>query len=354
MYRVGIIGCGGQGRAHAKEWELLENCEVVAVSDPLPEPLAWMSENFPNARQYPHYQAMMENESLDIVSIATWPDQHAAPTIMAAERGLHVLCEKPMALDLQECDAMIEVCDRNKVALVISHNRRNDPRFYKLKDLIGQGAIGRLCRAHAADKGYDAGYGLMNIGTHIFDALRLVLGDVEAVSAHLTVGGRDVTREDIMREGPRGTGWVAGEQATVLMHFSSGVEGLVEWDPADRFGFEFIGTEGRIKTLKPVHDLYHFPHAVETEENVGDWRRIELTPEENPYDYPRRSTREAMMLEMLDWIEGKATGHCSDGRAGRATMEIISAVYWSHIGGEWVELPLEDTRHPLKVWAGEV
>lgn len=353
MYRVGIIGCGGQGKAHAREWTLLDNCEVAAVSDPLPEPLAYMSEQFPQARQYPDYQTMMDNEKLDIISIATWPDQHAAPTIMAAERGIHVLCEKPMGLDLQECDAMLEACNRNKVALVISHNRRNDPRCYKIKSLIEEGAIGKLCRAHAADKGYDAGYGLMNIGTHIFDTLRLVLGDVQSVFAHLTVEGRDVTRDDIRREGPRGTGWVAGEQATVVLHFVSGIEAIVEWDPADRFGFEFIGTEGRLRTLKPSQDVFHFPHAVETEENIGDWRRIGLTPEENPYGYPARSTREQMMLEMLDWIEGRATGHCSDGYAGRAALEIISAVYWSHIGRDWVDLPLEDTRHPLKVWAGE-
>lgn len=353
-YRLGIIGCGGQGKAHANEWAQIEGCEVVACADPLAEPQAWMREHFPGANLYPHYTEMIEQEPLDIVSIGTWPDAHAAPTIMAAEHGLHILCEKPMALDLAECDAMLEACDRNRVALVISHNRRNDPRFTKAKALIEAGLIGRLCRVHAADKGYEAGYGMMNIGTHIFDALRLVLGDVERVFGHLTVDGREATTTDIVTTGPRGTGWVAGKEATVLLKFRSGVDAVVEWDPeVNRFGFEFIGSEGRLRFLTPRQDLWHFPHATLTEDNAGDWRRLELTAEENPYDYPARSTREAMLREMLDWIEGRTEGHCSDGRAGRAAIEIISGVYWSHMKGGWVELPLTDTRHPLSVWAGE-
>jgi predicted dehydrogenase len=351
-YRIGIIGCGGQGKAHAREWAQLENCEVVACADPLDEPRQWMRENFPDATLYSHYSEMITQSALDIVSVGTWPDQHAAPTIMAADHGLHVLCEKPMALDLQECDAMIEACERNNVALVISHNRRNDPRFDKAKALIEQGFIGTVCRAHAADKGYEVGYGLMNIGTHIFDALRLLFGDVQKVLAHITVDGRDATTEDIVTEGPRGTGWVAGKEATVVLHFKCAIDAVVEWDPlTNRFGFEILGSEGRLQFITPTQDLWHFPHSAMTEQNLCEWQHVDLTPEDNPYGYPHKSTRERMMREMLDWIEGRADGHCSDGHAGRAAMEIIAAVYWSHMSRGWVDLPLQDTRHPLKVWS---
>ncbi len=353
-YRIGIIGCGGQGKAHAREWAQLDNCEIVAVADPLPDPIAAMQEQFPNAKAYASHGEMLEAEPLDIVSVATWPNLHAEPTIMAAERGVHVLCEKPMGLDLQECDAMIEACERSGVALVISHNRRNDPRYFKLQQLLADGAIGKLCRVHAADKGYEVGYGLMNIGTHIFDGLRMILGDVAKVFAHLTVDGRDLTPEDITTEGPRGTGWVAGKEGTVLLHFKSGDEAVVEWDPnVNRFSAEYIGTEGRLRFLPTKHDLYHFPHATMTDENQGDWRKIELTPEENPYGYPGTSTRGHMMRGMLAWIEGGPRYETSDGQQGRAAIEIISAVYWSVMKGGWQELPLHDTRHPLKVWAGQ-
>lgn len=354
MYRIGVIGCGGQGRAHAREWAQMDGCEVVAVADPLPDPLAWMQEQFPGIRTYLSHGEMLEAEPLDIVSIATWPNLHAEPTIMAAERGMHVLCEKPMALDLQECDAMLAACEQHNVALVISHNRRNDPRYWKLRKLLQEQAIGRLCRVHAADKGYEAGYGLMNIGTHIFDGLRMMLGDVAKVFAHVTVDGRDITPDDIQTEGPRGTGWVAGKEATVILHFKSGDEAVVEWDPeVNRFGFEFIGSEGRLGLMGPRHDLYHFPHATETADNIGDWTKIELTPEENPYQYGVNSTREDMMRKMLAWIEGGPRYDESDGPQGRAAIEIISAVYWSVMKGGWVNLPLQDTRHPLKVWKGE-
>jgi predicted dehydrogenase len=247
---------------------------------------------------------------------------------------------------------MIEACQRTGVALAISHNRRNDPRFCKVKRLLAEGSIGRLCRVHAADKGYDAGYGMMNIGTHVFDALRLVLGEVQQVFGHLTVVGRDVTPDDIVTEGPRGTGWVAGEQATVVLQFQSGIEAVVEWDPVNRFGFEFIGTEGRLRFVPPHHDLWHFPHATLDSGNQGDWRRVELAPAENPYGYPAVSTRGGMMRDLLAWIEGGPASN-SDGAQGRAAIEIISAVYWSHLRRGWVDLPLDDTRHPLQVWRGE-
>lgn len=353
-YRIGIIGCGGQGKAHAKEWAQLDNCEVVAVADPLLEPREFLRQQFPDLHEYPSHVEMLEHEPLDIVSVATWPNQHAAPTILAAERGVHVLCEKPMALDLQECDAMIEACERNQVALVISHNRRNDPRYWKLRRMLDEGLIGKLCRVHAADKGYEAGYGLMNIGTHVFDGLRMILGDVAKVFAHLTVDGRDLNPDDICTEGPRGTGWVAGKEGTVVLHFKSGDEAIVEWDPeVNRFSAEYIGTKGRLRFIPPKHDLWHFPHATLTDENQGDWRRVELTPEENPYGYPDVSTRGHMMRGMLAWIEGGPRYTDSDGHQGRAALEIISAVYWSVMRGGWVDLPLQDTRHPLKVWSGQ-
>jgi len=352
-YRIGIIGCGGQGKAHAREWALLDNCEVVAVADPMPDPVAYMQGQFPGVRAYASHGEMLEAEPLDIVSVATWPNLHAEPTIMAAERGVHVLCEKPMALDLQECDAMLEACERHGVALVISHNRRNDPRYFKLRQLLDEGLIGKLCRVHAADKGYEVGYGLMNIGTHIFDGLRMMLGDVQKVFAHLTVDGRDLTPEDIVTEGPRGTGWVAGKEGTVILHFKSGDEAIVEWDPeVNRFSAEYIGTKGRLRFIPTKHDLYHFPHATLDADNQGDWTKIELTPEENPYDYPSGSTRGHMMRGMLGWIEGGPRYADSDGLQGRAALEIISAVYWSVMKGGWVELPLPDTRHPLQVWRG--
>lgn len=349
-YRIGIVGCGGQGKAHAREWEQLENCSVVAVSDPLPEPLAYMAKHFPQARQYPDFRALLAAEELDILSIATWPDAHCEPTIMAAQRGVHVFCEKPMALDLRECDAMLEACDQHDVALVISHNRRNDPHYDKAKALIEEGLIGRVCRAHAADKGYEVGYGLMNIGTHIFDGLRSFFGDARSVLGHLTVDGRELEPGDINPQGPRGTGWVAGKEGVVLLSFEQGPVAVVEWDPeVNRFGVEIIGETGRLAFLSPGHELYHLPGPQITTANHDQWRKIELTPEENPYDYPARSTREKMLREMLAWIEG-GPAHCSDGRAGRAAVEIIMAAYWSQIKRGWVDLPLAETRHPLEIW----
>jgi UDP-N-acetyl-2-amino-2-deoxyglucuronate dehydrogenase len=349
-YRIGVVGCGGMGKSHAREWAMMENCEVVAAADPSPEAQAWMTEQFPDIRLYDDYTDLISDEPLDIVSIGTWPDGHCPITVMAAEAGLHVLCEKPMALDLRECDLMLEACHRNGSVLVINHNRRHDPRMYKAKAMMEAGEIGRICRGYAACKGYDAGYGMINIGTHLFDGLRMLLGDVVKVFGHLTVDGREATPADII-QGPRGTGLVAGKEATVVLHFSSGVDAVVEWDPGvDRFKIDIEGSEGWLSMRRPDHNLYHYPHADLFFDKLNEWHKVELTPEEDPYEYEKRSSRTWMMLDMLRAIE-EGTEHPSDGYAGRAALEIIMAVYWSHMQGRWVNLPLEETQHPLEIWS---
>jgi len=354
-YKIGIIGCGGMGKAHIGWWNMLENCQVTAICDILPEAMDAAEQISGPVARYEDYEQMLDEAGVNIVSIATWPNMHAPPTIAAARRGVHIYCEKPMALDLEECDAMIEACDENGVSLIIGHNRRNDPRFDKAKRLIEEGFIGQVRMIQGQDKGYEAGYGMMNMGSHLFDSMHILFGDVEWVWGHLRKDGRPVTPEDIETDGHRGTGYIVGETATIYLQFQNGVAGIAEWIPdfdQTRYGVEIIGSEGRLALKNPARDLYHYPEPVYGPTEWQSWEQIELTPEENPYDYPHRSTAERLCREMLAHIEG-GPEPSSCGREAMKAIEIVMAVHESNRRGCIVRLPLTDRRHPLKVWREE-
>ena len=124
---------------------------------------------------------------------------HHQPTIAAAQRGIHVFCEKPIALNLIEADEMVATCDQHGVKFAINHIKRASPYNRHVLSLIDQGAIGQVVLLQATDKGgRKVGNSLMEMGTHLYDWVRLFGGDVEWTHAHLVqMDGRESTVDDI-------------------------------------------------------------------------------------------------------------------------------------------------------------
>ncbi|RKU31699.1 hypothetical protein C6495_12085, partial [Candidatus Poribacteria bacterium] len=97
-YRIGIIGCGGMGRSHTRNWASTGRAQVVTASDISAESAAKFADEFSLPTHYADFREMCDKEDLDIVSITTWQSVRAEPTIAAAESGvLGVITEKPMA-----------------------------------------------------------------------------------------------------------------------------------------------------------------------------------------------------------------------------------------------------------------
>src|SRR5690606_22556262 len=113
--------------------------------------LSSFAEKFGIRRTYDDFDAMLEDEALDIVVICTAELLHAPMTIRAASHGPKaIICEKPMAMNLAEADEMISACDRNQVTLVIGHQRRYKPQYARARELVREGAIGRVEHIHAS------------------------------------------------------------------------------------------------------------------------------------------------------------------------------------------------------------
>lgn len=155
MIRAGICGFGGLGHVHADSLWKIDGVEVKAVCDSNPAQLAAKEVKFnidtgpaafdiSSSNTYTDFDEMIKNENLDMVVIALPTDLHADLSIRAMDAGCHVLCEKPMALTVEECDRMIEARDRNGRQLMVGQCIRFWPEYRYLHQAIKDRRYGRL------------------------------------------------------------------------------------------------------------------------------------------------------------------------------------------------------------------
>ena len=250
--RWGIIGSGDV--AEYKGGPALyhvDGSKLIAVMSRREEKAKNFAERHGAARHYTSAEALLEDDEVNAVYVATPPDVHAEHVAMAAERGKHVLCEKPMAQTVAECEAMIDVCRAHGVQLMIAYYRRFFPVVVKMKALLDEHRIGELVRARAELAGFytpradgerawltdagRAGGGFMtDAGTHRLDLLAHFLGEVQEVSAFTDTQTFDFDVDDA---------------SSVIMRFEGGVHATAafNWNigsPIDEF--ELCGTGGRV------------------------------------------------------------------------------------------------------------
>jgi UDP-N-acetyl-2-amino-2-deoxyglucuronate dehydrogenase len=148
VYKCAVLGVGGRGNDHVNWLLKSKRAEIVAVCD-IDEKRAKTIAEKANAKWYTDYRELLEKEKLDAVFIASPHYLHAPMTIAAAEKEVNVFCEKPMAINLPQCDAMITACRKNDVKLAIGFQKRYVHEFKYLYDAIrgakgDQGDLGRL------------------------------------------------------------------------------------------------------------------------------------------------------------------------------------------------------------------
>ena len=139
---VAIIGCGARGTTHAQSWAKLGNVAIRTVRDLIPERAETLAERH-GTEVCDDYRKAIDRPDVDIVSVCTPTDFHPEATIFAAECGKHVLCEKPMALSLDEGRRMMDAAERNGVKLTFSFQNQYSQATDRLRDLMDAGEIGR-------------------------------------------------------------------------------------------------------------------------------------------------------------------------------------------------------------------
>ncbi len=142
--RWGLIGCGDISRKRvAPALRDLPTCEFVAVSRARAELAREFAQEFGARKWHPRWEDLIADPEIDSVYVATPVYLHAEQTIAAAEAGKHVLCEKPMAMDVEQCDRMIDACRSNGVKLGVAYYRRFYPVIRRIKELLESGELGK-------------------------------------------------------------------------------------------------------------------------------------------------------------------------------------------------------------------
>lgn len=251
--RYGIIGFGRFAeKAIAPAIELSHNSELVAIQN---RSLA-KAQNAAKQHQiklaFDNVQELAAHPDVDAVFIVSPNSLHRSETLAAARAGKHVLCEKPMALNVAECEQMIESCKQYSVRLMVGHMLRLSPLIVRMKELVSSGEIGRVIRAEAnfvydarlstrswlLDRSVAGGGPIFDVGVHCLDTLRFVLDD-EVVSV-----------EGILD--PKPSNETTESSAQLILQFSKGTIAAIYTSyesPVRESYLEILGTEARLSAV---------------------------------------------------------------------------------------------------------
>lgn len=322
-YRVGVIGCGRIARFHVHGYQQVPQVVVVAGAEPEPTIRAGFGQEFGIAALYADYHEMLAQERPDIVSICTWPPLHAEMAIAAAEAGAKaIICEKPMAVNLGEADAMLAACERSGTVLLVSHQRRFHPCYRTARDLLAEGAIGDLIQVHGICMG-----DLLTDGTHNIDLLRFYAGDspIQWVFAQVDLSEIKYRYGHLVEKG-----------SLVNFAFASGVRGVMELGSAAPAAYQkayLYGTHGLIEVGGDRTLQLRVIRAGQREPEII------TAPEANPFQ------REVEAL--LQTLE-QGTEHPLRGQQARANLEVLIAAFESARRHTVIPLPIDLADHPLE------
>lgn len=186
MLRIGVIGCGKISQVrHLPEYADREDCKITALYDLNMERARELAEQY-GAEAFESCEALLASDNVDAVSVCSSNTTHAEITIAALKAGKHVLCEKPMATTLEDCEAMVAAAKESGKRLMIGQNQRLAGAHAKAKELIDEGAIGKVISfrtafRHAGPERWSVDPGL---ATWFFDKSRAAMGSLADLGVH--------------------------------------------------------------------------------------------------------------------------------------------------------------------------
>ncbi len=363
VINVGIIGYGMMGKHHASVWSLIPNVRITAVAELVPErrDKAAHTYNLSSSEKYSHGVQMLNYaRDLDVVIIASQAPEHHQKTLIAVERGCHVVCEKPMALTLEQCDEMVGVAEKKDVVLAIHHQSIFSRAFAEAKRQIISHEIGELQLLKAYGKGRIACSDLMEIAGHLVHGMRHLAGsEVTELYGDVTVQGRSIGKSDrtyiktLYPEG-RDSGYGAGDRILGFYKFANGMRAelqltTLEGSPATfneqrNFGYyiDVFGSKKRLQIYLPKTLLVNASPLDDHAKNGTPWEE----------SYPEFSEDKDLVLtrhfaeDVIKAIREKRDPIVS-GKDGRMAMEMTLGLYASHFAGRPLSVPLLDRAHPF-------
>jgi UDP-N-acetyl-2-amino-2-deoxyglucuronate dehydrogenase len=347
--RVGILGGGNISDTHARAARETQGVEIVAVYGQNPAKAARLAQLY-GGQRFDSLDRFLAHQPMDLVAIGSPSGLHAEQGIAAAERGLHVLVEKPLDISTQRCDAFIAAADRARVRLGVFFQDRLKPDVVRMKEMVDSGILGQLILASGHVKWYrppdyyadsrwrgthglDGGGALINQAIHTVDLLLHLVGPIVSVDARIATRLHDIQVEDT---------------AVATLQFANGALGVFEASTAVFPGYarrvEITGAGG---TLILEHDqliaadLTHGPLGSGLEfqhprsPSRSDVKIQDLTPKppKTPLNAASPTVADAtphrrVLEDFVHAVRTSGTPAC-DGREGRRSVAVVEAIYAS-------------------------
>lgn len=350
----GIVGCGMIANFHAKAIERIRGARITACYDTI----AKSAQRFAEANgctAYREIAEMLDDPSVDVVTICTPSGSHRDPAVAAANAGKHVVVEKPLEITLKRCDTIINACRKNKVKLCTIFPSRFSPANLALKGAIDGGRFGRLTLGDSYVKWWrtqeyydsggwrgtwqlDGGGAYMNQAIHNVDLLYWFMGDVAEVTGVTdTLAHKRIEVEDV---------------GVAAVRFKNGALGVIEAATSAWPGLlkktEIHGTEGSV--IVEQDDVLMWEFAKKSSKDAAIKRKFakKVGGTGGAAD-PAAISYVGHMEQLKDFITSVQTGRrpLVDGEEGRKSVEIILAIYQSSWTGQRVTLPLKsDPQRP--------
>ncbi len=352
--RIGLVGSGFVSGMHAEALARVPGAEVLAVASPT----EGHARSFAEQHGIPHWftddAEMLEMDEIDMIVIGTPNCLHAQATVAAAKAGKHVLCEKPLCMNLAEADRMIDSCRSAGVKLMYAEDLCFAPKYVRLKQLVDEGALGRVHHLKHAEKHggpesawfFDAGRSgggvAMDMGCHSIEFCRWMLGKPRV---------RQVYAE--MNSHLHGDKGICEDECVIILNFEGGATAVIEvsWstiggmeDIAEVYGSEGVAhadlvTGNAIRT----YSNRGYDYAVEGATSTKGWS-FAMFDENWHYGYPQ---------EMAHFVECVREDQqpLETGEDGRVVLEILLAAYHSAAEGRKIDIPFAtDAARPIDLW----
>ena len=333
--RVGVIGLGRAGRVHLDAWRAVGGVAVTALCDPSEPVRQWArSAGLP---VFAEVEEMLARVPLDAVSICTPPATHAPVAIACLERGLDVLCEKPLATSARLALEMAQTAARAERHLLLATKFRHVPDLVAARDLIATGEIGEpiafeihfasmvdMTRRWNARQAQAGGGVIIDNGCHAFDLAAFLFGKITHVHATRLKPVQHLEVED---------------SATVLVTGEQGVTGRLElsW------------------SLEVGRDCYALVHGSGGSNGIGwrgSWvRLVGRSPREIGPGYDKSVAHQRMMEAFVGVVKGDCPPWITSAESLRA-VAAVEAAYTSMRTGAWAPVRLASEVGPRRLAAG--
>jgi predicted dehydrogenase len=330
--KIAFAGTGYINKIHA---HAANNCdaELVAVVNHRPESMAQFAADFGIQRQYATVEEMLANGGVDALVVSTPNYLHAPQTIAALEAGVHVMVEKPMAMNADEAEQMCKAAEKSGATLMVAHCWRFDPDVLWLKEQSGR--LGNIIRTKSygvhthwgpsgwfIQKEFAGGGAMADMGIHALDTTRFLIGDPQPFSVYAKIGTyyKDFDVDD--------TG-------VIIVNWDNGVTSYIEsgwWQPhsdGPEAATQLYGAQGFGQLFPTTLEL---PNAKEEKLEIVD----------SGFAFPRedhmpQGLYDTQMSYFIGCIEKMQTP-IPGGAEGLVNMKVVDAAYESAKSGRVVEI----------------